>query len=259
MCLIFFALHQHPEYKLIVAANRDEFYQRQTAPAGLWPNHPTIVGGYDLEAVSPSGTCGTWMAMTKTGRLAFVTNYRDPNNINPKAPSRGHLVTNFLLSGVTGEAYLQNMQPRAHEYNGFNLVVGDVNHLVYLSNYQNNIQTLTSGLYGLSNHLLDTPWPKVSFGKSAIEQVIKKPQIHADELFQLLQHEERAPDNTLPHTGIGLERERALSAMFIKTNGYGTRCSTVILVKYSGEVSFQERTYNLADFTYTTRVFDFQL
>jgi uncharacterized protein with NRDE domain len=259
MCLIFFSINQHPQYKLILAANRDEFYNRKTAPADFWHTHNNIVGGCDLEAVTPDGTCGTWMGMSKNGRLAFITNFRDPNNINPKAPSRGHLVTDFLLSETNGEAYMMAVSKKASQYNGFNLVVGNCEELYYFSNYQNKIQKLTTGFYGLSNHLLDTPWPKVSKGKAAIEKEVQREHIKIENLFSVLRDEERAPIDQLPNTGIGLEREQALSSMFIKTNGYGTRCSTVILIDQQDNVMFEERTFNLTDFTFTSRQFQFTL
>jgi len=124
MCLIFLSLHQHPNYKLIVAANRDEFYARKTEAAEFWDDYPQIVGGRDLEAKKPDGTCGTWMAMNKNGRIAMVTNYRDLKNLKSQAPSRGHLVTDFLLSDSRPEKYLKSIEPRASLYNGFNLIVG---------------------------------------------------------------------------------------------------------------------------------------
>lgn len=259
MCLLFFSLNQHPTYKLILASNRDEFYGRNTAPANFWDNHPEIVGGCDLEAIQPDGTCGTWMGMSKTGKLALITNFRDPKNINPQAPSRGKLVSDFLVGNYEPEPYMRDVQSRASQYNGFNLVVGDTNQLYYLSNYQNEIKKLTSGFYGLSNHLLDTPWPKVARGKAAIESELARPNIRTEILFSILRDESRASDDQLPDTGIGLDRERALSSMFIKTNGYGTRCSTVILVSKQDEVTFEERTFDLIDFSYTTKQFQFAL
>jgi uncharacterized protein with NRDE domain len=233
MCLIFFALHQHPTYKLIVAANRDEFYARKTAPAHFWEDHPDIVGGRDLEA------SGTWMAMNKNGKISLVTNYRDPANINPSAPSRGQLVSDFLVNGDTPEEYLSKVW--------------------YLSNYGEGIQKLESGVYGLSNHLLDTPWPKVNRGKEKFSNAIKDSVIEPNTLFELLYDEQRAQDELLPETGIGLERERALSSMFIKTNGYGTRCSTVILVSHDNQVQFSERVYELDTFAHKTSRFQFAI
>lgn len=259
MCLIFFAINQHAKYKLILAGNRDEFYGRKTAEANFWDNHPTILGGCDLEVAQPDGTCGTWMGITKTGRISFITNFRDPKNINPKAPSRGHLVTDYLIDTVDPEVYMRTIQSKASQYNGFNLVTGDPNRLFYFSNYQNEIKKLEKGFFGLSNHLLDTPWPKVSLGKTTVGQELSKPDISINNLFEILRNESQAPDSQLPDTGIGLERERALSSLFIKTNGYGTRCSTVILINQANEVTFQERTYNLTDFTFETKIFKFTI
>lgn len=253
MCLIFFALHQHPAYKLIVAANRDEFYARKTAPAHFWEDHPDIVGGRDLEA------SGTWMAMNKKGKISLVTNYRDPANINPSAPSRGQLVSDFLVNGDTPKEYLNKVSERASQYNGFNLLTGYGDELWYLSNYRQGIQKLESGVYGLSNHLLNTPWPKVQRGKEKFSDTISNAIIEPNTLFELLFDEQRADDQSLPDTGIGLERERALSSMFIKTNGYGTRCSTVILVSHDNQVLFSERVYELDTFTHKTNRFQFSI
>lgn len=253
MCLIFFALNHNPTYKLIVAANRDEFYVRKTAPADFWSDHPDILGGRDLEA------SGTWMAMNKNGKISLITNYRDPSNINPNAPSRGQLVSDFLVNGDKAEDYLRKVAKRADQYNGFNLLTGYPDELWYLSNYRKGIQKLESGVYGLSNHLLDTPWPKVNRGKEKFSIAINPSQIEPDMLFELLYDEQRAEDQLLPDTGIGLERERALSSMFIKTNGYGTRCSTVILVSHDNQVLFAERVYDLDTFAHTTNRFQFTI
>jgi uncharacterized protein with NRDE domain len=253
MCLIFFALHQHPAYKLIIAANRDEFYARKTAPAHFWEDHPRILGGRDLEA------SGTWMAMNKNGKISLVTNYRDPANINPGAPSRGQLVSDFLVNGDTPEEYLSKVSERATKYNGFNLLTGYSDEFWYLSNYGNGVQKLESGVYGLSNHLLDTPWPKVNRGKEKFSNAIKDSVIEPNTLFELLYDEQRAQDDLLPETGIGLDRERALSSMFIKTNGYGTRCSTVILVSHDNQVQFSERVYELDTFAHKTSRFQFAI
>jgi uncharacterized protein with NRDE domain len=251
MCLIFFAVNHHPTYKLIIAANRDEFYQRKTAAANFWNDNPNILGGRDLEAA------GTWMAMNRNGKISLVTNYRDPHNINPKAPSRGQLVSNYLANGDAPKDYLEQLTPLAALYNGYNLLVGYPDELWYHSNYGNEIQRLSSGVYGLSNHLLDTSWPKVTRGKEKFKEVISSDSIVPEDLFQILYDEQRAIDRQLPDTGIGLERERALSSMFIKTNGYGTRCSTVITISKNNEVTFAERVYDLDTFAHQTNRFDF--
>lgn len=253
MCLIFISLKQHPTYKLIIAANRDEFYNRQTAAADFWKDFPNIVGGRDLEAN------GTWMGMTTSGKISMLTNYRDPANINPKAPSRGHLVSDYLEQEVSPEEYLKKIESKASAYNGFNLLVGNPEEFGYLSNYKNGIDKVTNGLYGLSNHLLETPWPKVQRGKQKMAELLKSKNITAQLLFEFLYDGERAADNQLPDTGIGLERERALSSMFIKSPGYGSRCSTVILIDQENNVEFSERVYDLSTFEHTTKTFRFKI
>jgi uncharacterized protein with NRDE domain len=253
MCLIFFSLKQHPTYKLIVAANRDEFYNRQTAAADFWKDYPNIVGGRDLEAN------GTWMGMTTSGKISMLTNYRDPMNINPEAPSRGHLVSDYLEQNVSPEDYMKQVEPHAKAYNGFNLLVGNAEVFYYLSNYKSGIEKVTSGLHGLSNHLLETPWPKVSRGKQKFTELLTTDNIASHQLFEFLYDGERAADDQLPDTGIGLERERALSSMFIKSPGYGSRCSTVILVDQENNVEFSERVYDLSTFAYTTKSFRFSI
>lgn len=238
MCLIFIGLKNHPKYKLIVAANRDEFYDRPTASATFWEDHPHILAGRDLEAK------GTWLGMTRGGRICMVTNFRDPKNIHAHAPSRGKLVADFLLDKVTGEKYLEKLAPHAKKYNGFSLIAGTVDSLYYFSNYKDGIILLNSGLFGLSNHLLETPWPKVEKGKSRIQELLKPSVVQVEALYEVLSDEAISSDDHLPDTGVGLERERALSAAFIKSPGYGTRSSTVVMVDYNDNVSFHERVFN---------------
>ena len=253
MCLIFFSLKQHPDYKLIVAANRDEFYDRKTAAADFWKDQPNIVGGRDLEAN------GTWLGMTTSGKISMLTNHRDPKNINPTAPSRGQLVSDYLEQDIAPEDYLKKIEPKAVAYNGFNLLTGNTEEFYYLSNYKTGIDKITSGLHGLSNHLLETPWPKVEKGKQKLEQLLLYKDISSQKLFEFLYDENRAADDQLPDTGIGLDRERALSSMFIKSPGYGSRCSTVILIDQQNNVEFSERVYDLVSFEYTTRTFEFKI
>lgn len=253
MCLIFIGLKNHSKYKLLVAANRDEFYDRPTASAAFWEDHPQILGGRDLQAM------GTWLGITKTGRLCMVTNFRDLSNIKAHAPSRGKLVTDFLLGKSSGETYLNSIQSRANLYNGFSLIAGSVDSLYYLSNYGEGVVMLNSGLFGLSNHLLETPWPKVEKGKTQILSLLKRSEVRVDDLLQVLSDETISADEQLPDTGVGLVRERALSAAFIKSPGYGTRASTVILVDYDNQVSFHERIYDPARSDFTLRSFQFAI
>jgi uncharacterized protein with NRDE domain len=249
MCLIFTAINYHPVYKLIVAANRDEFYSRKTAAASYWSDHPDVLGGRDLQAG------GTWMGMNKNGKIAMLTNYRDPANIMRDAPSRGFLVSDYLENDADAESYLKSLQPA--KYNGFNLIVGDVNQLWYLSNYKDGITKLDKGLFGLSNHLLDTPWPKVVRGKKKLAPILGKSDLTTAELMEFLYDTEVATEN-LPNTGVSPDLEKALSSMFIKTPGYGSRCSTVVLVDKENHVKFSERVYDLATFNYTLSEYEFE-
>lgn len=251
MCLIFFSVDEHPRYKLILAGNRDEFHHRRTAPADYWPDVPHVLAGRDLEAN------GTWLGVSRKGRISLLTNYRDPANINPSAPSRGHLVSDYLISDKHAKDYLLDVKERGKEYNGFNLLVGTPDHLWYYSNYGGEVQPITPGLHGLSNHLLNTPWPKVERGKMLLAPVLEKETIVPEELFDLLYDEQQAPDQSLPDTGVGLDRERVLSSMFIKSPNYGSRCSTVLLVDRNNRVQFAERVYDLTTFAHSTRQFDF--
>ncbi len=251
MCLIFFSVQNHPTYKLIIAANRDEFYNRKTAPAAYWEDHPEIVGGRDLEAG------GTWMAMTKSGKICMLTNYRDPLNIDPKAPSRGQLITDYLLSHEGPEEYLKRIEKNGKVYNGFNLLAGSVNELWYYSNYKEGVDKIAPGFYGISNHLLETPWPKVVRGKGKFKPLLLQQYIDPKDIFDILYDDAIAEDERLPNTGLTIDRERALSSMFIKTENYGSRCSTVVLVDHDNHVFFSERVYDLKTFQFTTQTFKF--
>jgi uncharacterized protein with NRDE domain len=252
MCLIFVALNYHPAYKLVVASNRDEFYNRRTAAAGYWDDFPNVIGGRDLEAG------GTWMGMTISGKINMLTNFRDPANIKSGAPSRGHLVADYLEQEVNAEDYTKLVRSKASQYNGFNMILGTIDDLWYLSNYKEGITKLNNGLYGLSNHLLDTPWPKVVKGKERLVPLLGKSDITADDLMSFLYDDKVATEN-LPSTGISPELERALSSMFIKTPNYGSRCSTVVLVDRQNNVQYTERVYDLSTFEYTTSQFEFRV
>jgi uncharacterized protein with NRDE domain len=252
MCLIFLAVNHHPDFKLIVAANRDEFYNRKTAPAEFWKDNPDVLAGRDLEAG------GTWLGITKQGRISMITNYRDPKNINPNAPSRGQLVLDYLTSRVSPEAFLQSLEPTAKSYNGFNLLTGTPDEMWYFSNYRDGAQELRPGLYGLSNHFLETPWPKVEAGKKKMKELLSK-AFKPEDFFSLLYDDKVAADDLLPDTGVGLERERVLSSMFIKSPGYGTRCSTVVMIDNAHQVFFTERVYDLETFSFTENSYTFKI
>ncbi|MBT2681245.1 NRDE family protein [Bacillus sp. ISL-35] len=237
MCLILFAYKAHPKYKLIIAANRDEAYNRATAPAAFWEDVPELLAGRDLEKM------GTWMGVTTSGKFAALTNYRDPSEQTAGKRTRGELVADYLKGSNHPETYLQKMAERRLEYPGYNLLAGDHEELYYYSNRGNHPVKIEPGIHGVSNHLLNTDWPKVEKGKEGLEKIISEnsPDL-AERLFSHLENADPAPDHNLPSTGVSLEWERLLSPMFIKSEGYGTRSSTVILMN-DKEIYFNERVF----------------
>ncbi len=237
MCLILFSWDCHPRYKLIVAANRDEFYARPTQPADFWQDYPDILAGRDLQAG------GTWLGLDKEGYFAAVTNYRDMEAIKANAASRGDLTKDYLISKGKPVNYLREIFERKDQYNDFNLLVSDFQSLYYFSNIQGQITKLDSGIYGLSNHLLNTPWPKVKLGKKVFSSITKEEDFSTEPIFELLQNVDTSKGKSLPNTGLSPELEQTLSSIFIKTEDYGTYCSTVLLVDYDGNCRFEERTF----------------
>ena len=236
MCLIVFEISEDPARGLLLAANRDEFYDRPTLAAAAWDDSPEIFAGRDLVGG------GTWLGVSQSGRFAAVTNYRDP-----KAPkgsrSRGELVSGFLSSEVPIGDYLDGIAGAASEFSGFNLIVGQAGtngvEASYFSNREGVVRHLKPGVYGLSNHLLDTPWPKVRRAK----ELFSTKAADDEALFELLSDRRLASDDELPDTGIGLERERLLSPIFIETPIYGTRCSTVVRLKAASPPRLVERVH----------------
>jgi uncharacterized protein with NRDE domain len=242
MCLILFAYRWHPHYPLVLAANRDEFYDRPTAPLAFWPENLALLAGRDLAAG------GTWLGVNRQGRLAAITNYRDPANFRPQAPSRGPLVSDFLQSQEPAQTYLQRLQLQADDYNGFNLLLGDDEGLHYYSNQGGEPRVLSPGLYGLSNHLLNTPWPKVERGKRDLAAALSRTaELVPETLWPVLGDRTPAPDEALPATGVSLEWERALSPLFIATPGYGTRSSTLLWIDPQHQVTVQEKSWPQGD------------
>ena len=237
MCLILFAWQAHPEYPLIVSANRDEFYQRPTSTAHWWEDHPEVLGGRDLEAG------GTWMGVSRAGRWAMITNYRQFPIEKKYNTSRGKLVKDFLTGNESPGDYLKMLQDSGGDYAGYNLLFGTPDQLSYYSNRGAHETQVSPGVHGLSNHLLDTPWPKVELGKSSLETLMQQNQLEESAVFSMLNNQKLAPDADLPDTGIGLDWERVLSAMYIKSENYGTRASTLLLVRKDGQVEFAERSH----------------
>ena len=236
MCLILVAWRVHADYPLVVAANRDEFFPRPTAPAAFWKDAPQVLAGRDLEAG------GTWMGITRGGRFSALTNFRDPAQMRKDAPSRGRLVADFLTGNDAPTAYLERISSYGKRCNGYNLLAGDGESLWWASNMGGEPRKLEPGVYGVSNHLLDTPWPKVGAGKTALAAAIDRlPDDQA--LFELLRDDGIHPDATLPQTGVPLDWERLLSSAFVKSPGYGTRSSTVLCADGEGWIGFDEQTW----------------
>jgi uncharacterized protein with NRDE domain len=239
MCLLLLAIQKHPDYKLVLAANRDEYYNRPTAPAAFWDEAPHLLAGKDLRAG------GTWLGVTKNGRIAAITNYRDPAVEISGAPSRGRLVSGFLLSQQSPRHFLEGLALEKERCNGFNLIIGERDQLYWFSNRGDGTHKLSPGIYGLSNRLLDTPWPKLTRSKEAMAHLISSEKnASQDALFQMLMDRTIADDNQLPDTGVSLEWERILSPIFIASPTYGTRSSTIILIDRQDRVTFTEKTFN---------------
>ena len=238
MCLIAFSLNEHPDYQLVLAANRDEFYERETDYAHWWEPDHSILAGKDLKAG------GTWMGISKSGRFAAITNYRDPQNIRSDVRSRGELAVNYLKGDLDPKTYLEKVDGK--NYNGFNLLLIENGQAYHLSNYENRVNEISKGTFGLSNALLDTPWPKLEKLKLLLKEKLDSTVTH-DKILKTLEDKTLAEDQLLPETGVPYEWEKALSAICIETENYGTCCSTVITIDKRGQVNFSERSFPVGD------------
>jgi uncharacterized protein with NRDE domain len=252
MCLIVFALDCHPRYRLVLAANRDEYFNRPTAPAAFWADAPQVLAGRDLLAG------GTWLGVTKERRLAAVTYYREPAQPVHQPPSRGRLAADFLAGSMPPEEYRGRLRRDGGNYGGFNLLFGDDNGLFYHTNRGDLSARVAAGVHGLSNGLLDTPWPKVIAGKERLTRLLRDNALAPEALFALLADRSRYPDPLLPDTGFGIERERHLSPIFIGGSDYGTRSSTVVLIDRDSRLTFLERTWNERQEAVGTASFTFE-
>ena len=260
MCILFIANKMRDDYPLIIAANRDEFYVRPTAPSTFWESHPHLLAGQDLEAN------GTWMGVTRNGKIAALTNVRDPRNINSNAVSRGELVANWLkqdpgkMERDAQSQYSATLEKTRHQFNGYNLLFGNVDALQVYNNVNNSTHSIDTGVYGLSNADIATPWPKVTQGVSALNDYVQQQStINEEDLFDILRHENKAEDALLPDTGIGYEWEKALSSIFIQTEKYGTRTSTLLLVDKNNTLTWKERCFSDKGEAIETRAFSFSI
>lgn len=239
MCLLVFAWKSHPRYRLVMAANRDEFHDRPAAPLGEWQDAHGVLAGRDLR----SG--GTWMGAARPARYAVVTNFRELEQPAAGAPSRGALVHRFLAGSATPSDYCSGLRPSAGEYAGFNLLAGDHDTLHYYSNRNGqSSRLLEAGVFGLSNHWLDSPWPKLLRSRARLSELVATDRIAPDALFDLLSDREPADLDEMPDTGLPPDWERALSSPFVRHERYGTRCSTVLLVGHDGHTTLIERRFD---------------
>ncbi len=238
---------------MIIAANRDEFYSRPSAKASFWDDHPGLLAGKDLQAG------GTWLGITKTGKFSAITNYRSNAEYKKGAPSRGQLVIDFLAGSDDPKDYAAKLLETGHLYNGFNLLFSDQSDLYYFSNHTRESAVLSPGIYGLSNHLLNTLWPKVEKSTLSFSKALMNKNVSDSDLFEILSDTSKPADELLPDTGVGLELERVLSSVFVATPFYGTVSSTVIFVSNKDEVRFIEKSLNSSSEEWTTSEFNFIL
>lgn len=253
MCLILLSFQPGTETPLLIAANRDEFYRRRAAPLGWWPGG-AVLAGRDLGYVSPlhrlarylrlrkSPDLGTWLGVSRSGRFAAITNFREPGKENRNARSRGLLVSNFLSGTTSPAAYAAELSQSAGNYNGYNLVFGDTNAVYYFSNRADGLAVaLKPGTYALSNALLDTPWYKVTKIKGEFSRL--RHPITPGQLFPIFADSTPAPDDEVQQTGLAPAIEKGLSSPFIRLPGYGTRVTSVLQFRKNGEIEFCERTF----------------
>lgn len=251
MCLVVIAFNANADNSLLVAANRDEFHARPTLAADWWSDHPDIIAGRDLQAG------GTWLGVNRKGRFATITNFREAVSRKSKLRSRGHLVTEFLHSDRSAAQYLATIN--GDDYAGFNLLVTDGTSLAYLSNRVGKLQELPSGIYGISNATLDTPWEKVERSKTRLASLLEKGQVNETHLLELLGDQQKGPVDEVDSNRLPFAIAHAITAPFIVTPEYGTRCSTVIRAQRSGQWHFQERRFDPAGNSTGDSVFSFRV
>lgn len=240
MCLLVLAWQSHPRFRLVVAANRDEFHERPAAALGWWDDDPRIAAGRDLRSA------GTWMGTSRSGRFAVVTNFRELERAPADAPSRGDLVAGFLRADAsTTSNYLDVLRVHAARYAGFSLLLGGGHELWYASNRGGmEPRPLERGVYGLSNHTLDSPWPKLVRSRERMRALLVNDRVAPDALFAMLADRTPADLDETPDTGLPPDWERALSSPFVVHERYGTRCSTVLLVTHDGHTTLCERRFD---------------
>lgn len=238
MCLLVIAWNVHSRYRVVLAANRDEFHERPAAAMHWWSG-PKILAGRDLQAG------GAWLAVDAAGRFGVITNYRDLQGPKAGSPSRGGLIPEFLAGTEGAAAFATRLAHDRDGYSGFNLLVGDSRHLAYVANRAPDpVRELAPGVFGLSNHLLDTPWPKLVRTRQRFQGRLAADSVATDDLLGLLTDREPSQDHVLPESHLPPDLERALSAPFIVNSRYGTRCSTILLIGHDGRIEMTEQRYD---------------
>ncbi|WOT05303.1 NRDE family protein [Shewanella youngdeokensis] len=236
MCILFVALKAHPQYPLIICANRDEYHHRPTEPAHFWPNHEQLLAGRDLEAG------GTWLGVNQQGLIAALTNIRDPELTQSDMRSRGELPLRALSAEGIDASWLSR---HSHFYNPFNLLFGDEHALHCYDSRNKTLNQLSAGFHSISNGALDDIWPKMSRGTQAIEAHIStNSEPNIDDLLTIMKDQTQASDTDLPQTGVSLEWERHLSSIYIQHPEYGTRSTSIILKDHQAKLHFSEVRYD---------------
>lgn len=240
MCILFFAIKQHPKYPVIICANRDEFHQRPTDPMHWWPKKNLqagdVLAGKDLQAG------GTWLGLNKAGRFSALTNFRQPELFDKKKQSRGELVLQALAN--QDNEITEQLVKSSSDYNGFNLVFGQLNKLMCFDSVSQKQQVLDVGFHSLCNGALDDIWPKMALGQATLADAIKDHTLDIEELFALMKSGQQAQTEHLPKTGVPLNWEQLLSSIFIISPEYGTRTTNIITLDDEGNIAIYDQSYN---------------
>lgn len=254
MCLITFRYGQHERYKLILAANRDEAYNRASVGADFWPSHPYLLAGKDLEAN------GTWLGITKDGKIAAITNCHGEEFTEPAVDklSRGHILTDYLTQNKSADIFIQELIKTKDHYQPFNVLLGTCDALYHFNSQDEVFTALPKGTHSLSNATLNTPWPKVKNTRKTLDLIIQSEEDYLSELFKMMMDKTPAPDNEIPDAPLPLTIRRKASANFIETEQFGTKSTTLLLVDWDNNVTYVERTY-LPDEPFKDRTFNFQI
>lgn len=235
MCILFFAIKQHPKYPVIICANRDEFHERPTKPMHWWPKNE-LLAGKDLQAG------GTWLGLNKQGRFSALTNFRQPDLIDKNKQSRGELVLQALAQ--QDDAMTKKLVESSGDYNGFNLVFGQLNNLMCFDSVSQKQQVLASGFHSLCNGALDDIWPKMALGQANLASAIKDHSLDIEQLFTLMKSAQQAKTEHLPKTGVPLNWEQLLSSIFIISPEYGTRTTNIITLDNDDNIAIYDQSYN---------------